>query len=298
MFGAGLASADTVATNEYASRLRDARSLVASARSAPAAQRPGLLAQAGALLRRTDAIRLADGSTIPIDDGALAARLTLADDGALATTLADLDGRIATADRASTSRLTAAAVDEQLRAVLRAQPDPARNDPSLLDIFFALIGQALSFVGRGTFSAVDPYVVIAAVTGLGVGIALLVLGILGRGVRERIQDEAMSVDTRVGAADDPTAHLRRADAAIVAGRSREALHELYLFALASLVSHETIRFDPALTDRELLARAAAIPQIGPLRALVALHERVWFGLKPAGADEAVRARELAERVAA
>jgi hypothetical protein len=107
-----------------------------------------------------------------------------------------------------------------------------------------------------------------------------------------------SADVRAGATDDPAEHLRRADAAIAAGRSREGLHELYLFALAGLAAHETIRFDPALTDRELLARAAAIPQIAPLRALVALHERVWFGLKPAGPDDAARARALAEQVGA
>src|SRR5207253_7679891 len=116
----------------------------------------------------------------------------------------------------------------------------------------------------------------------------LVLGILGRGVRERIRREALAGDVRVGATADPSAHLRLADAAIADGRARDALHELYLFALAMLAAHETIRFDPALTDRELLARAAAIPQIGSLRALVALHERAWFGLKPADLADAAR----------
>jgi len=153
-------------------------------------------------------------------------------------------------------------------------------------------------VERGTLAAVDPRVVVTVVSGLGLAIALIAAGILGRGVRERIRREALGADVRVGATDDPTEHLRRADAAIAAGRSREALHELYLFALASLAARETIRFDPALTDRELLARAAAIPEIGALRALVALHERVWFGLKPAGPDDATRARALAQQVGA
>jgi len=125
-----------------------------------------------------------------------------------------------------------------------------------------------------------------------------VAGVPGRGVRERIRREVSSADVRAGTTDDPAEHLRRADAAIAAGRSREGFHELYLFALARLAAHETIRFDPALTDRELLARAAAIPQIAPLRTLVALHERVWFGLKPAGPDDAARARALAEQVGA
>lgn len=292
-----MANADSVTIDTYRARLREARSLVLVARSANGPQKPALVAQAAAVLRTTDTIRLADGSTLVIDDGALASRL-VADGDALDRALADLDARIAMADGASASRLTGAAVDERLRSVLPVRPAAAQNDPGLLGRLVALFTQVLSFVARGTLSAVDPSFVFAAVAGLGLAIALLVLGILGRGVRERIRREALAGDVRVGATADPTAHLRRADAAIAAGRPRDALHELYLFAFEMLAARETIRFDPALTDRELLARAAAIPQIGPLRALVALHERVWFGLKPASREDAARARELAERVAA
>ena len=271
------------------------RVLVANARFAPANQRSGVLAQAAALLRSTDTITLRDGSTLPIDDATFAARLAGADDAALVIALADIDARIAAADR---SGPTGQAVDDALRAVIRPRAAQPQSEPSILDLVLAFLARAFAFVERGTLAAVDPYVVVATLTGLGLAIALIVLGILGRGVRERIRREALTGDVRVGATDDPTEHLRRADAAIAAGRSREALHELYLFAFASLAAHETIRFDPALTDRELLARAAAIPQIGSLRSLVALHERIWFGLKPAGVDDAARARALAEQVAA
>jgi len=48
-------------------------------------------------------------------------------------------------------------------------------------------------------------------SGLGLAIALIVVGVLGRGVRERIRREALSADVRVGASDDPAEHLRRAD---------------------------------------------------------------------------------------
>jgi hypothetical protein len=224
----------------------------------------------------------------------------VATDAALTSGLADLDARVAIAEGAVSSRATGELVDARLRSVLRPQPNPPQNDGLLRLIadFLNLVARALGFIGRGTLSAVDPQFVLAVVTGLGLAIALLVLGVLGRGVRERIRREALAGDVRMGAAEDPTEHLRRADAAIAAGRVRDALHELYLFALTSLAARETIRFDPALTDRELLARAAAIPQIGSLRALVALHERVWFGLKMAEPDDALRARELAERVAA
>jgi len=295
----GVASADSLSASGYLARLRDVRALVADARFAPSNQRAGVLARAATMLRATDTITLRDGSTLPIDDSALAARLSGADDAALVGALADLDAHIAAAERASASGgPSGPAVDDALRALLRARAVPSAGEPSILDLFLALVERAFSFVQRGTLAAVDPRIVVTIVSGLGLAVALIVAGVLGRGVRERIRREALSPEIRVSATDDPAEHLRRADAAIAAGRSRDALHELYLFALASLAAHETIRFDPALTDRELLARAAAIPQIDPLRALVALHERVWFGLKPAGQDDAVRARALAEQVGA
>jgi len=296
--GASTAAADTISLQTYRARLQDVRSFVQAARSSPAVQRPGLLGRAALLLRSTDAVRLTDGSTIVIDDAGLATRVAEADETGMQAAIADLDARIAMVDGVSSSRLTGTAVDERLQAVTRPRLAAAPDDPGLVGLFLLLVAQVLSFVRRGVLSSIDPSVIVLLVAGLGLGVALLVAGILGRGVRERVRREALNGDVRVGPAADPSAHLARADAAIAAGRPRDALHELYLFALITLAAHETIRFDPALTDRELLARAAAIPQIGPLRDLVALHERIWFGLKTADRDDAARARELAQRIAA
>jgi hypothetical protein len=79
---------------------------------------------------------------------------------------------------------------------------------------------------------------------------------------------------------------------------REAIHALYLYAIASLALREAIRYDPSLTDRELLARASGIPHADALRDLVSMHERVWYGLREASPDDAARARALATRAAA
>ena len=298
--GGSVASADTVGLDVYRVRLRDARDLVTSARALPVGSRPPLVARAQDVLRSTDAIRLADGSTLSIDDSAIVARIST-DYDALTNALADLDARIAFADRAAASRLTGAVVDDRLRSAVRARAAPAAADPGPLGWLIDLLARARQFVGsvfRDALGNVDQDFVIQLVTGVGIAIALLVLGVLGRGVRERIRREALSGDVRIGTAEDPADHLRQADAAIAAGRGREALHELYLFAIKTLAAREAIRFDPALTDRELLGRAAAIPQIDSLRALVALHERIWFGLRAAEPSDAARARDLAQRVAA
>ncbi|HKW77783.1 MAG TPA: DUF4129 domain-containing protein, partial [Candidatus Limnocylindria bacterium] len=85
--------------------------------------------------------------------------------------------------------------------------------------------------------------------------------------------------------------------ALAGGHPRDAIHALFLYVIAALATREAIRYDPALTDRELLVRAAAIPHADALRDLVAIYERSWFGLRDPSSDEARRARDLALRVA-
>ena len=135
--------------------------------------------------------------------------------------------------------------------------------------------------------------VIAAV---GIGLALFIVATLGRGVRERVRREVLLPDRTLARTDDPAAHRRAAESALAGGRAREAIHELYLYVLRTLAVRELIRYDPALTDRELLMRAAAIPNADALRDLVALYERAWFGLREPDAAEAERAQSLASRV--
>ena len=134
------------------------------------------------------------------------------------------------------------------------------------------------------------------ISAFGLGLVAFIVATLGRGVRERVRREVLLPERALARTVDPVAHLRSAEAALGSGRAREAIHELYLYALASLAARELIRYDPALTDRELLLRAAAIPSADALRELVALYERAWFGLREPEAVEAERARTLATRV--
>ena len=132
---------------------------------------------------------------------------------------------------------------------------------------------------------------------LGIAVILFVIATLGRALPERVRREVLVRGPASEERADPLAHLRAADAALAAGRAREALHAFYLYVIATLATRETIRYDPALTDRELLERAIAIPHADSLRDLVVLYERSWFGLREPSQDEARRARELALRVA-
>ena len=262
-------------------RLREARTLIQA----------GQPAEARALLRQTTALEVADG-TIGLDDGPLATRLT-APAGVQSRALADLDAYIALVLRAAARPIDPGSADAALREVIGGEA-VRTGSGSLVDA----IVRALQRLGSGLEGPrPDPLVIVQeAIAGLGLALLLFVLGTLGRGLRERVRGEVVLRGAGVTSRADPAAHLAAADRAIGEGHAREAVHALYLYTLTALASREAIRYDPALTDRELLMRAAGIPHAEALRDLVTLYERTWFGLREPATDEARRARALAVRV--
>ncbi len=286
-----VAQGDTVSPRDYRQRLTDARALVVQARAVSGAARDAAVTRARLVLLATTAIALPAGE-LTINDSALAERL-VSSDAALDAAVALLDTQLALASRAVSPSIDSARSDAALRDVLRAV-ESAQASPSFIDSIARAFQRFLAGLEgpRVDFGLVWPLLGI-----LGAAIIFFVVATLGRGLGERVRTEVALRESAGADRADPARHLRAADEALAAGRPRDAIHALYLFALTSLVAREAIRFDPALTDRELLVRAAAIPHADALRDLVALYERSWFGLRDPGADEARRARSLAMRVA-
>ncbi len=286
-----VAHADTISPRDYRQRLVDARALVVQARSVSGAARDTALTRARLLLTATTAIALPAGDLV-INDSALAERLA-SGDASLDAAVALIDAQLALVSRAVSPAIDPARSDAALRDVLRATEN-AQASPSLIDAIARALQRFLAGLEgpRVDFGLVWPLLGV-----LGAAIIFFVVATLGRGLGERVRTEVALREAAGADRADPARHLRAADEALASGRPRDAIHALYLFALTSLVAREAIRFDPALTDRELLVRAAAIPHADALRDLVALYERSWFGLRDPGADEARRARTLAMRVA-
>lgn len=286
-----VAHADTVAPQEYLQRLANARAFVVQARALSGTARETAVTRARQILTTTTAISLHSGELV-IDNGALAERLT-SNTASLEAGLALIDAQIALSTRAASPSIDAARSDSALRSALRPV-DASGASPSLLDVIGRAIQRFLAGLDgpRVDFGLVWPLLGL-----LGAAVIFFVVATLGRGLGERVRTEVALHESSGADRPDPARHLRVADDAIAAGRPREAIHALYLFALTSLVAREAIRYDPALTDRELLVRAAAIPHADALRDLVGMYERSWFGLRDPGADEARRARSLALRVA-
>ncbi|TMC74285.1 MAG: DUF4129 domain-containing protein [Chloroflexi bacterium] len=289
---AGIASADTVDLATYRSRLRDARTLLLQARVAADAQRPALIERVRTTLAQTTGVRAAGGSVIALDDSALARRLA-ATTTAIDAGIADIDQLVEITDRAAKPPFDLAQANAQLRELATAEETRSGSN-DLFAAFGALIARLFPSGNAG----LPPGSVELTLAIAGAGLLVVILAILLRGVRERIRREAVQPGAHAEAAASAAIQLAAAERASLSGDPRTALHAFYRYAILTLAERRMLRYEPSLTDRELLARASSLPQLETLRELISLHDRAWFGLKGATAEEADHARALAERAVA
>jgi hypothetical protein len=237
------------------------------------------------VLRLTTAVQTDRGEAVTVDDTGIADHLTTGDDS--------LDLAIAQVSRlaglAEAPPVDLRDADDRLRRLARDDRGQAAQG-SVLEVLSRALARWLESLGA---TPPDPRILLNVVSGLGLAVILVVVGILGRGLRERVRRDLVLAAAPGENEVDPLTHLHRADDALRAGSFRDAIHWLYLYVLSSLAAREAIRYDPSLTDREILARSRAIPHSDALRDLVALHELVWYGLRDPRAEDAARARSLA-----
>lgn len=229
---------------------------------------------------------------LAIDDRALADRIEPTD-ASLQAAAELIATQSALAARAVSPGIDASRADAALREALR-QSGSSQASATPLEIIALAVA---AFLAGLTGPQPDLSVLLPAVGMAGAAAILFVVATLGRGLRERVRSEVVLREAPSGVHADPTHHLRAADEALARDRSRDAIHALYLYALTSLAAREVIRYDPALTDGELILRAAAIPHADALRELIGAYERAWFGLREPTSEEARHARTLALRVA-
>ena len=257
----------------------------------PSADQTTFLEQARALLRRTDAVVLPSGGTVTVNDSPIADAIG-SRTASIEAAMSRIDARLALIS-SNAPPVDPATADARLREIV--QQSAGSSGPT--DLFDAIGRALLRFLSELRGPGIDLMALLPAVGLLGIAVILFVIATLGRALPERVRREVLVRGGEDAQRSDPAVHLRAADAALAAGRSRDALHALYLYVITALEVRETIRYDPALTDRELLLRAAAIPHADSLRDLIGLYERSWFGLREPSGDEARHARDLALRVA-
>lgn len=292
------ASADPITLAAYRRGLAEIRAQVAAAPDAPGAARAAAIGRAIVALEALTDVTV-DGIIYTAPPHAPVRALLQAGDAAsLARALGMLDETIAALDHnASLRAQDPAAARRQLEAIL-ASVD-FRPQPDWRDALAAILRDWLAGLFPGLRAPRITFVDVGLLLSP-VALALLayVLWTSARGIRERVAREVALASPQSDRAPSAREHLALAEAAARAGRGREAVRELFLFALRALDERGALRFDPALTDREVLERVAGLAGARELDALVAVYERAWYGLREPSPQDLSRARELAHRVAA
>jgi hypothetical protein len=288
--------ADPISLLDYERTLVDVRRQIDLARATDGGPRGDALRRAVALLDAASEVRVDTAVYTAAPHAALRELALRGDAESLALATGVLDETLA-ALRASA---TGGGADPerartQLEAILRT-PD-FRHTPDWLELLWAFIRDLIaeSFPGLRVprIGLQDLTLLAGAITAL---LLTLVLYSTLRGLRAKVTREALLARAEVPRGASAADHLSRAREAKHSGRLREALRELFLAALAGLEQRGALRVDPALTDRELLARAAGSPRAEDLGALVELYERAWYGLREPRVEDVDRADRLAQRI--
>ncbi len=158
----------------------------------------------------------------------------------------------------------------------------------LLEWLDGLFGPASDMVGPGLVYGLIAVSVVVVVGALVVVVRLSRGGVAGDSA---VADLAQTGQPR--AADE----LARAQERAAGGAPREAIHHLYLAVLLRLDEREHLLFDGSLTNRELLPRLTAAPELAePFSALVSRFDRLWYGQQTCSQEEYAAFRALADRV--
>ncbi|MGH2458974.1 MAG: DUF4129 domain-containing protein [Chloroflexota bacterium] len=258
--------------------------------------------RAAARLAGVGAVVMPDGSTIRPDNAAIIAALD-ATPPDVETARAELTSRLSAMSDASASGPGADA-RPALRGVLSRPefqpappPDPftgfLRNDEGVIG---HLVGRILDRL-FGSGEPGDPRTLFWAAVGL-IAIAVAVFLML-RGVRRSIGPPV----TRPDEEEPPmatTSEAARSEAERLAqaGAFRAAIRALYLAVLLDWDEHGELRFDRALTNREVVAKARSLGSarlVETLAPLVDRFDRVWYGSSSCTSEEYRAFRGLAER---
>lgn len=251
----------------------DVATVITTLEAAATAIENGDNEEAEALLGSLRSVVLEDGSTINL--AAETWENVLAQpDAVAAATLRDLAQRL----RAPETTLPDDS-RQRLEAVL-ARPEFQDAQPSLLDRFLRWLSQFVPDASPDMRALFDTAVGIFGVIAIG-ALVFFVVRIVRHNWREGETLESLG-EIPIHA----TEAQAKATGAAGAGDYREAMRLLYLAALLHLDEVGLLRFDRALTNREVLATVVnRAPLYTALNPVVTQFDRVWYGHAPFGAAD-------------
>jgi hypothetical protein len=271
--------------DEYWRRVEDTRRAVSDLEHQPESMARSRLDSLADDWERITQVSLPDGTLVPLDHSELAALLRQ-DPPDLAVLLGRLDTLLALHERFPSGLFTLQDI-ESLKSILA---DPrfqwAEAKPSPLAVWWDNLWKKIEdWLNRLFGETGIGTVTLPAGPGLTwvlVVLLVLVLAFAGRGLLAGLVKDARLVDGD-GEHEVLTSEtaLERADALSRGGDYRSAVRYLYLSALLLLDERGLLRYDRSRTNREYLRTVGDSPAlVRPLRAVIDIFDRVWYGFEP------------------
>jgi hypothetical protein len=280
-----LIQTEPVSVEAYWQTLEDIRSEL---EAGPAASE---FADRAADLESVTAVKLPDGTLLPVDNRYLA--------GLLRTEPLETERLTALLDRALAAREAGGTVRSAegelnaLAAILAGPdyrwPDPAPPNP-LVELWQRFLNGLARLLGRlapgaGIGSIINTVLLI----GIALVLALILRYIYIYSVRSVIREAEIDPAAGIPPGLTATSAFEQARNHAEAGDRREAVRYLYLAALLVLEERGHIRLDRAHTNRELLADLSPRPALaGRFREVIETFDRVWYGFQPITREEFAR----------
>ena len=262
------------------------------------------LAQAADRIEAVKWVQLASGESIPVDNTQLVADLRVKSPGWLelnklesrlrALTEAHRDWSRASPDSFAMSKL------QEVLARPEFQPQ-APQQPSwfeeLWERFQQWLNEQLSRIGLRNVRLPN---LNWAITLVGVMVLAAVVFFFIRTLRANLVSHQDLEEAINGGKLSSSSALKQAQQLAAGADYRSAVRYLYLAAVLSLDERGLLRFDKALTNREVLRQTSTREQLkSDLRPVVETFDRVWYGLQPISDEQyheyeqqVARAREV------
>lgn len=274
-------AAGPISLESYRAVVAQALALVEQANETPVESRAPILAQADTLLAAVQDVVLPSGSSVEVNNSSTLALLNdpTSTDKALE--------RLRSLNSALSLTPTTVNADDlkRLRDILSSPPFITTVQDNLFSEFLKRIQEFLLRLLNQSASGVLDFADIAVLLGLFVIFGVVFYFI--RNLRRNIVPEAVIKPPREdGLAVSSSEAFANAQHFAGIGDFRSAVRQLYLAALLSLDERGRLRFDRALTNREVLREPSIAPPLAAaLEPITETFDRTWYGFEPISASD-------------
>jgi Domain of unknown function (DUF4129) len=277
-----------ITPEQFWQRVDETIIVVRRLKSQPEKDVPQALDQLADQWAQLDSVNFPDGSTAALDTGFFVAEIRRRPYEL--DKLLDIFGALQDAHKTGPTRRFSAADTAAIQTILQRPEFQWDRPPSPLQEWWDALWKKInawlnSVFGKGGISLpipTDAFTIVASI------LLAFVLVYVFRGLFADLVVETRLDEDHVAGDEFLTAEtaLQKAKEISKAGDYRTAVRYLYLSSLLLLDERGLLRFDRSKTNREYLRSVSAFPHLSaPLREVIDVFDRVWYGFQPIGQDD-------------